>query len=454
MTETGLVGERSAGLAQASPGCVFGGRVSGGKSELVAGSAVGASSQIPHCPECHSSKLWRDGQRYPMFGDAIQRWLCRECGHRFSDPKGAEAALKALERDRSLETKTLKSDLNISSGRQICVSETKNLDRQTEIKTVGVEERQKLSPEALIVNYLISLKNNGRRDSTLEARNSQLNRLVNLGADLNDPESVKKVVASLDRSESYKALLCIAYDGFAEKNGFAWTRPDYKQCDKLPFVPHESEIDALIAGCGKKTATFLKMLKETAMRPGEAWQVEWIDFDLANRTLICKYPEKNSRSRAFDDLSPELCQMLISLPHNSQYIFSCNKIQLTKEDRKMHMQHLKRQKGLLGKQRHRIALKLKNPRINKISYCSCRHYKATQLYHQTKDILYVMKFLGHRSIKNTLVYIDLEKISYPHGGDDYTAKLAKTEVEALQLVEAGFEYVCSMGESKIFRKRK
>ena len=31
---------------------------------------------------------------------------------------------------------------------------------------------------------------------------------------------------------------------------------------------------------------------------------------------------------------------------------------------------------------------------------------------------------------------------------------AKTEAEALQLIEAGFEYVCDIGDAKIFRKRK
>jgi hypothetical protein len=65
-----------------------------------------------------------------------------------------------------------------------------------------------------------------------------------------------------------------------------------------------------------------------------------------------------------------------------------------------------------------------------------------------------MKYLGHRSIKNTLIYIDLERICYPNGGDDYTGKAARTETEALQLIEAGFEYVCTVGEAKLFRKRK
>lgn len=83
-----------------------------------------------------------------------------------------------------------------------------------------------------------------------------------------------------------------------------------------------------------------------------------------------------------------------------------------------------------------------------------RHWKATQLYHQTKDVLYVMKFLGHRDVKNTLIYIDLESVGYSKGGENYHAKTAKTETEAIQLVEAGFEYVCDIGEVKLFRKRK
>jgi hypothetical protein len=147
--------------------------------------------------------------------------------------------------------------------------------------------------------------------------------------------------------------------------------------------------------------------------------------------------------------------MLVSLPRNSQYIFTTRKQPGdAKEDRKTHMRLLMRQKGILGKQRLRVANKLKNPRIAEISYRTCRHWKATELYHKTKDILYVMKFLGHRNIKNTLIYIDLERISYPNGGEDFTAKVAKSETEALQLIEAGFDFVCTMGESKLFRKRK
>ena len=395
------------------------------------------------CPECGGSRLYKAGLRYLADGSSVQRWLCRSCGYRFSEGR------EPLQKNSDWH---LKAQNAIGSSAQILRLEAKNLSSSTETKTVG--DTRKISAEAQLVNYLIRLKNDGKSEATIEARDWQLKRLVNLGADLNNPESVKKTIAALDRTESYKLLLCIAYEGFLKANGLSWERPKYRQSEPLPFCPHESELDALIANCGKKTATLLRLLKETGMRLGEAWMTEWRDFDPANRTLMCRNPEKHSRPRMFDNLSPELCRMLQDMPHNSQFIFTCSRQPLDREDPKEHLKRLRRQKSLLGHQRRRTANKLKNPRIAMISYHSFRHWKATQLYHQTKDILYVMKFLGHRTLKNTLVYIDLERICYPNGGDDYIGRAARTETEALQLIEAGFEYVCTVGEAKLFRKRK
>jgi integrase len=419
------------------------------------------------CPECDSKRLFRDGVDHSDDGSTTQRWLCRDCGLRFRAERKTRALPSISEElsDFSIgkalilsnKSMVIKGEKGLANNSQVCVANArgaKNLD-STAVKTKqAVGDNKNISQEAMIVSYLIYMKNQGYRDATIEAKDFQLRRLVKLGASLNDGESVKKAVASLsEASESYKLLLCTAYEGFALKNGISWAKPNYKQSSPLPFVPHESELDALIAGSGKKTATLLRLLKETAMRLGEAWQVEWKDFDSTNRTVMCKYPEKNSRSRAFN-ISADLTLMLQSMPQRSQFIFSCSRQPTSREDHKTHMSNLKKQKGLLGHQRRRISIKLKNPRINEINYHSFRHWKATQLYHQTKDILYVMKYLGHREVKNTLIYIDLETISFPHGGDDFHAKIARTEQEAIKLIEAGFEFVCDMSGAKLFRKRK
>jgi hypothetical protein len=71
-------------------------------------------------------------------------------------------------------------------------------------------------------------------------------------------------------------------------------------------------------------------------------------------------------------------------------------------------------------------------------------------YYKTNNILHVMEILGHRSILNTMVYTHIIGLR----NDDYSSKVATTIEEACKLVEAGFEYVCEINGSQIFRKRK
>jgi integrase len=101
-----------------------------------------------------------------------------------------------------------------------------------------------------------------------------------------------------------------------------------------------------------------------------------------------------------------------------------------------------------------MAKKLGNPRLKRITFHTLRHWKATMLYHQTKDILYVMQYLGHRNINNTLKYIQLENALFTHQDDEYICKVATTIDDAKALIERGFEYVCDIEHVKVFRKRK
>jgi integrase len=113
--------------------------------------------------------------------------------------------------------------------------------------------------------------------------------------------------------------------------------------------------------------------------------------------------------------------------------------------------------GTYLKSRKRIAKKLNNPRLARITFRTLRHWKATKEYHRTKDILYVQKLLGHKNIQNTLIYIDLEKALFNSTNqDEFTVRAAANIGEACSLVEAGFEYVTGdyADGGKIFRKRK
>ncbi|MDW8022862.1 MAG: site-specific integrase, partial [Nitrososphaerota archaeon] len=172
-----------------------------------------------------------------------------------------------------------------------------------------------------------------------------------------------------------------------------WERPSYKPARKLPFIPHEREIDDLIAGCNNKSvATFLQIAKETGARAGEIFNLKWIDVDFEAKTLRIT-PEKGSNPRIFR-ISNKLIGMLQRLPRTSERIFG-------------NYRRLKDLSRTFERHRKRIAYNLGNPRLLRISFHTLRHWKATIEYHRTKDILHVMQMLGHRNIKNTLVYTQI-----------------------------------------------
>jgi hypothetical protein len=58
--------------------------------------------------------------------------------------------------------------------------------------------------------------------------------------------------------------------------------------------------------------------------------------------------------------------------------------------------------------------------------------------------------LGHRDIRNTLVYTHL----LDNENDEFVCKVARNVDEAKELVEGGFEYVTDVEGIKLFRKRK
>jgi hypothetical protein len=73
------------------------------------------------------------------------------------------------------------------------------------------------------------------------------------------------------------------------------------------------------------------------------------------------------------------------------------------------------------------------------------------LYAKTKDILYVMKQLGHKKLETTLIYTQLVNFN---DNDEFYCATAKDVNEARKLIECGFEYVTEFNGVMLFRKRK
>ena len=67
--------------------------------------------------------------------------------------------------------------------------------------------------------------------------------------------------------------------------------------------------------------------------------------------------------------------------------------------------------------------------------------------------MHVKYILGHRNIKNTLLYVNLENVIFQNESDEFHVKVARTPDEVKALLEIGFEYICEK-DGLLFRKRK
>jgi integrase len=227
---------------------------------------------------------------------------------------------------------------------------------------------------------------------------------------------------------------------FCKLNKISWEPPRCVVTESIPFIPTEQEIDCLISAAPKKLSTFLLLLKETAMRRGEAKRLLWINIDSERNTVTLNDPEKRSNPRMWK-VTPQLIAQLNALPKTSAKVFGDCKMDSLKS---AFLQLRKKQ-----------AAKLQNPRLLNIGFHTLRHWKATMLYHRTKDALFVRDFLGHKSMKNTEKYINIErKMFADYGDDEFTVKIAHTPQELTVLLEVGFEYVCQRDNLIFLRKRK
>ena len=255
------------------------------------------STANPKCPQCGSRSSYKDGVRYTRKGE-IQRYSCRKCGIRFSENSNKQ--------------------YSSMDNRQICaIVKAKNLADATETKTVAGEKSHKtLDIKGKIVQFSFHMKQQGYAESTIRLNATCLKVLSDRGSDLLNPESVKTVISRQKWSENRKRNIINAYTLFLKLNGMAWKKPKCRIVRKFPFIPTEQEIDALISGSSKKLSTFLQLIKETAMRSGEARIIQWVDVDFQKNIITLNKPEKGSNPRMWR-VSSKLIAMLNTLPRKN-----------------------------------------------------------------------------------------------------------------------------------------
>jgi integrase/DNA-directed RNA polymerase subunit RPC12/RpoP len=438
----------------------------GEKSGLQTGGPEPLQQPPIKCPECNSLRIWKDGLRYVKSETgtiAVQRYICRSCGRRFSEtdpvPTKPRKRKSSPKREKNADPfgsylKLNTSDYKVNgltSTCQVCVSEAQGAKNLVKVKTRQEKaqregtKKSKSEIKGKLLEYSWYLKKQGYancvngREGTIQKRTRLLKRLIKLEANLWDPESVKKTIAMQEKwSDGYKVNAVYAYQSFLNMEGLTWIPPRYKQPKTLPFVPLESEIDLMINASGKKVSIFLQGIKETGTDPGELLRAEWSDINEEAKTIDIKHPVKGHDPRILP-ISRKAIARFHMLPKTSTRIFPMP---------------IKSMNANFWWQRKRIAKSFDNPRLLKLTFTSIRHWKATTEYHKTRDILHVKRLLGHKCLSSTMKYIDIERAIYgKNENDSFISRVATSLKGARSLIEAGFEYVTDMDSYKIFRKR-
>jgi len=288
------------------------------------------------------------------------------------------------------------------------------------------------------LNLLIQLKNDGQAETTIETVSKRL-KVISKQADLTNPEAVKQFIANHTCSNTYKMLLAKTYAKYCTFNQIQWNPPRYKPDERAIQVPTKEKLEMLIANAGKRMATKLQLSMETGMRPIEICNLKVKDIDHEQR-LITPTTAKHGAPRTLK-ISHNLSTML------QEHIIR-NNLQMND---KMFDITSRTYSKMYRMTRNALALKLHDPTLTKVRLYDFRHYFATALYKKTNSLLIVMNQLGHKDIKNTMIYTHL--INFAE--DEYITESTTDRKQAEMLLSNGFDYVATSPDGyMMFRKRK
>jgi len=261
---------------------------------------------------------------------------------------------------------------------------------------------------------------------------------VSRNVNLNSPNEVSLYIAKKNVKDSFKANLCDFYKHYSEHYGIHFIKPKYRRDHKLPYVATTEELSIIISHASKKYSLIYSIMRDTGLRPIEVSNITLEDIDLDKGTINI-YSAKHGNPRIVKVKSSTLAML-------KEYVQKHN---INTNDK------LFPNSGVISntfcRLRTSLARKLKNPNLKKIRLYDYRHYFATNLYYETKDLLLTKEMLGHRNIQSTMVYTHLVKLDTE---DKYYSATAKTIEEATRLIENGYEFVHQFNEIMIFRKRK
>ncbi len=287
-----------------------------------------------------------------------------------------------------------------------------------------------------IAYILYVLQSSGKRPDTITGISKSLTLLAR-NADLNEPNQVLNFIANRNVTNGTKQSLCYAYKKYCKQYHIQAEIPFYQATNKAIKLPTKEKLLTFITNASRRLATKLTLSMETGLRPIEIHNLKAKDIDLEQK-LIYPTTAKHGAPRPPLKISNQLQKILTpytALKNQNEIVFPQTTAQYGKNFR-----HL----------RNRLAKKLQDPTLKTIRLYDFRHYFCTKKLYDTQNAYVVMNLMGHKRLETTQKYMHLLNLAE----SEWECKGATNKQEAMQLIEAGFEYVTEIDGTKLFKKRK
>ena len=179
-------------------------------------------------------------------------------------------------------------------------------------------------------------------------------------------------------------------------------------------------------------------MQATAARPIEALRIEWNDIDKPHKRININHPAKGGNCRSIQ-VSEALIDMLFSLPRlNDKLVFTYG----TTDNAGC----------IFRRMRKRAVKKFNNPELEKISFYSCRYWRATKERHAKGNPDAVQYLLGHSSLAYVQIYAQLAAQCF---GDQEYDVVEVRDAETLRDVgRKGYEKYGELNGVLYYRKPK
>ena len=139
------------------------------------------------CPQYSSTKVCRDGMRYLTNRKAVQRWLCKNCGYRFSNsniPQHAQRIHTLNLNSPNLLTNycqgSCEAKSRASTSMPVPVKTLAEVESRNEKRAAGATE-QTIDVKGKLIEYAWWMRKQGYSDVTIRVNVSSLKTLVARG---------------------------------------------------------------------------------------------------------------------------------------------------------------------------------------------------------------------------------------------------------------------------------